>query len=317
VDGALGTRGFATGYAGKVLQRLLLLILVASLSSGCFYKVGSGLMAGVLDEAGGKGQSDGVDPVVSGLVEKALLAELGHQLGQGLQSGVADVTPEQKAALEGTVDGLIDVAMLRAGKGLRNDVAPELRAMVQRDIVDAFAEGIRGELAPTLEQTVDRLVTRAIVSLRRNLSDEETKFATADLLRDSIYMALREGYASPAVGETVELTLQENVLSPVSNNVTDLANLIAQQVDEQAVRGERTLRAVIGALIMIILVMSVLYTIQRRQVRRERMSKVRSEVDRKSFDVALEQLDETTRTAVLSKLGEIRGMVERIEPDED
>ena len=51
--------------------------------------------------------------------------------------------------------------------------------------------------------------------------------------------------------------------------------------------------------------------------RRERMSKVRSEVDRKSFDVALEQLDETTRTAVLSKLGEIRGMVERIEPDED
>ncbi|MCA9566908.1 MAG: hypothetical protein KC656_03660 [Myxococcales bacterium] len=299
------------------LLPLLLVVLTCLPASGCFYKVGSGLMAGVLDEAGGKGKSDGVDPVVSGLVEKALLAELGHQLGQGLQSGVADVTPEQRVALEATVDGLITVAMMRAGQGLRKEVSPELRALVTRDIVQAFAEGVRGELAPTLEETVDKLVTRAVVSLRRNLEDEETRFVTADLLRDSIYMALREGYASPAVGETVELTLKENVLSPVSDNVADITNLIATQVDAQAQRADRTLRSVIAALIMILAVGAILYSVQRRQLRRERMSKVRSEVDKRSFDVALEQLDEGTRAQVLAKLGEIRGMVEKIEVEEE
>lgn len=294
----------------------LLLVLLSLSSSGCFYRAGSGLMAGVLDEAGGKGRSDGVDPVVSGLVEKALLAELGHQLGQGLQSGVADVTPEQQAALEQTVDGLISVAMMRAGEGLRHEVSPELRALVTRDIVEAFAEGVRGELAPTLEETVDRVVTRAVGALRRNLEDEELRFVTADLLRDSIYMAMREGYASPAVGETVELTLQENVLSPVTDNVADITSLIATQVDEQAKRGERTLRAVIAALILIIAFGAIFYAIQRRQLRRERLSKVRSEVDRRSFDLTLEQLDATTRDQVLRKLGEIRGMVEKIETEE-
>lgn len=293
-----------------------LLLLLPLLSTGCFYRAGSGLMAGVLDEAGGKGRSDGVDPVVSGLVEKALLAELGHQLGQGLQSGVADVTPEQRVALEQTVDGLISVAMARAGQGLRQEVSPELRALVTRDIVEAFAEGVRGELAPTLEETVDKIVTRAVITLRRNLEDEELRFVAADLLRDSIYMAMREGYASPAVGETMELTLEENVLSPVSDNVADITQLIATQVDEQAKRGERTLRAVIAALVLIIGFGAIFYAIQRRQLRRERLSKARSEVDRRSIDVALEQLDDTTRQQVLHKLGEIRGMVEKIETEE-
>lgn len=295
---------------------LLLLLLVALTSQGCFYKVGSGLMAGVLDEAGGKGRSSGVDPIVGGMVEKALLAELGHQLGQGLQSGVAEITPEQKSALEDTVDGLVTIALMRAGEGLRKEVSPELRALVQRDIIEAFSEGVKGELAPTLETTVDRLVTRAVQSLRRNLGEEDTKFVTSDLLRDSIYMAMREGYASPAVGEVIQDTLEENVLSPFSNNVTDLANLINARVDEQAQRGERTLRAVIAALIIIIAFMFIAYSIQRRQTRRERMAAVRSQVDKRSLDVALEQLDEPTRQAFLEKLGEIREMVHKIEPEE-
>lgn len=296
-----------------MIRRLVFLTVLLLLGTGCMKRIGANLIGGALEEAAGEGKSGGVDPIVSGLVEKALLAEIGHQLGEALQAGVTDLTPERREALNATVEGLIEVSLMRAGQGLRKDVSPEIRALVQRDIVETFAEGLREEIGPTLETTVDAVVTRAIVSLRRNLDDEQTRFTTADLLRDSIYMALREGYASPAVGETVELTLRENVLSPVSDNVTDMANRIATQVDEQAKRGERTLRSVIGALIVIIFVLAVLYFIQRRQWRRERMSKMRSEVDRKSFDVALEQLDEETRQAVLAKLGIVRGMVERIE----
>jgi hypothetical protein len=299
------------------MQRLLLLAVLLLLGTGCMKRIGANLVGGALEEAAGNGRSGGVDPIVSGLVEKALLAEIGHQLGEALQEGVTDLTPERREALNATVEGLIEVSLMRAGRGLRKDVSPELRAMVQRDIVEAFSEGLREEIGPSLEETVDRIVTRAIVALRRNLDEEETRFATADLLRDSVYMALREGYASPAIGETVEMTLRENVLSPVSNNVTDMANVIATQVDEQAKRGERTLRSVIGALMMIIFVLGVLYFIQRRQWRRERLSKMRADVDRRSFDVALEQLDETTRAAVHAKLGEIRSMVDRIEDEEE
>ncbi|MEZ4317312.1 MAG: hypothetical protein R3F61_07400 [Myxococcota bacterium] len=288
---------------------ILLLLLVLPLSPGCFYKVGSGLMAGVLDEAGGKGESEGVDPILEGIVEKALLAELGHQLGQGLQEGLTTITPEQQAGLEATVDGLITVASLRAGKGLRTEVSPELRAMIQRDIVEAFAEGVRGELGSSLEETVDRLVTRAILSLRQNLEADELKFATADLLRDSIYLAMREGSATPPVGETVQTTLEENVLDPFSNNVENLANVIAGKVNEQAARTENLLKSVIGALIIILGVIAILYAINRRQLRREQANRSAREVDLRSVNAALAELDPNTRAAVEHKLSEVRNLV--------
>ena len=181
------------------MQRLLPLLMIAILfGPGCFYKIGSGLMAGVLDEAGGKGKSEGLDPVLEGLVDKALLAELGEQLGQGLENGVTDITPEQRKGLEDTIDGLITVALMRAGQGLRRDVSPELRALVQRDLIETFADGVRGDIGASLEETVDRLVTRAVISARTNLEDENTKFAASDLLRDSIYMAMREGSSIPS-----------------------------------------------------------------------------------------------------------------------
>jgi len=293
----------------------LLLLFALPLAPGCFYKVGSGLMAGVLDEAGGKGESGGVDPIFEGIVEKALLAELGHQLGQGLQTGVTEITPAQQAGLEATVDGLVTVATARAGKGLRRDVSPELREMIQKDIVEAFAEGIRGELGGSLEETVDRLVTRAILSLRQNLEQDELKWATADLLRDSIYLAMREGAASPPVGETLQTTLEENVLNPFSNNVEDLADVIAGKVDDQAKRTENILSAVISALVIILGVIAVLYGISRRQLRREQATRGQREVDLRSLNVALAQLDDATRAEVEGKLHEVRALVAGATPE--
>lgn len=284
----------------------LLLFFAAAPAPGCFYKVGSGLMAGVLEEAGGEGRSKGVNPIVEGLVERALLAELGHQLGQGLQSGATEITPEQQAALEATVDGLITVATSRASQGLRRDVSPELRGLVQRDIVEAFAEGLRGELGESLEQTVDRIVTRAVVSLRTNLQEEDLQFATADLIRDSIYLAMREGSASPAVGDTIQTTLEENVLSPFSNNINDLASMIADKVNAQAERTENTLKAVIGGLALILFVLAILYFTTTRRLRRETESKQRTEIDLRSMDAALAGLDESTRQAVQARLAQVR-----------
>jgi hypothetical protein len=290
---------------------LLALLLTALLASpGCFYKVGSGLMAGVLDEAGGKGQSEGFDPVVEGLVEKALLAELGQQLGQGLQAGVTEVTPEQQARLEATIDGLITVATARAGKGLRRDVSPELRAMVQRDIVEAFSDGMRGELGGSLEETVDRLVTRAILSLRTGLEDDEMKYATADFLRESVYLALREGDETPPVGETVQATLEQNVLDPFSSNVENLAETIASKVNEQAERTQNFLQAIISLLVVVLGVFAVMYFVLQRRYRREQADRAMREHEMQNLNVALAQLDAGTREQVESKLSEVRSLVD-------
>ena len=274
-------------------------------------------MAGVLDETGGKGKSEGLDPVVEGLVEKALLAELGQQLGQGLQAGVTEVTPEQQARLEATIDGLITVATARAGKGLRRDVSPELRAMVQRDIVEAFSEGIRGELGGSLEETIDRLVTRAILSLRTGLEDEEMKYATADFLRESVYLALREGDETPPVGETVQTTLEQNVLDPFSSNVENLAQTIADKVNAQAERTETFLKGIITFLVVVVGVVLVMYFVLQRRYRREAADRAMRENEMQNLNVALSQLDAGTRKQVESKLSEVRSLVDgkpRVDP---
>lgn len=287
-----------------------LLLLATLFAPGCFYKVGSGLMAGVLDETAGEGESGGIDTVVEGLVERELMARLGQQLGEGLQSGVTDISPEQRRSLESVVDGLITVATLRAGEGLRRDVSPELRALVQRDIVETFAEGIRGELGASLEETVDRVVTRAILALRRGLEDDDFKYATADMLRDSIYQALREGSVSPAVGETLQVTLEENVLDPFSTNIGDLAELIALQVDKSTRRTEDTLKAVIGALVIIIGGGGIAFFIVQRRLRREKATRSRKEIDFRSLAGALGELDEGTRAKVQHKMDELKHLIE-------
>lgn len=286
------------------MKRLLpLLVLTCLASSGCAYKVGSGLVRGMLEEAGGQGQSDGVDEVGDQVLERALLVELGHQLGAGLSSGATDVTPEQREALERAVDGVLSTAARRTGKGLRNEVSPELRNMVNSAIVQALSDGLRGELGDSMEETVDRVVTRAVVALRTTLDEEGTKFMVSDLIRDSVYFAMREGQGgTPSIGETLKFTLEEDVLDPLSNTVGGITEGVAYQVDASAQRTEQLLRAIIGGLILVIGLFLVAYVVRGRQLRRENQTRMKAEAGLRSFDAALETLDEASRAELLDKL---------------
>jgi hypothetical protein len=280
------------------MWRLLPFVLV--LAPACAYRVGSGLTAGVLEELDGQGRSQGLDGTVDTLLERALLVELGHQLGQGLTSGASDITPEQQARLEAIIDGILLVAAKRAGKGLRTEVSPELREMVREDIVRTFAEGVRGELGGSLEETVDRVVARAVISLRDNLADEDTKLALSTLIRDSVYHAMREGRRP--VGETLQTTLTENVLLPVES----ITNVVARQVAEQARRTENTLKSIITVLVLLSGVFFMLWMIRNRQVQRLQEQNTQAERGLRNVDAALEQLDASTREAILRKLDEYK-----------
>ena len=233
----------------------LLLGLICVFGPGCAYKIGSGVTAGVLDEIGGSGRSEGVETMGDRMLEKALLVELGHQLGSGLRDGATEISPEQQQSMEAVIDGLLLVAAKRTGKGLRNEVSPELRAMVQNGIVDALSDGLRGELGDSLEETVDRVVDRATLSLKEGMQDEQMRYAMADLLRESVYYAMREGQAgTPAVAETLEFTLTENMLHPVEQSVGGITDRVALQVEEQYQRTERLLYGIIGVLIVTLVV---------------------------------------------------------------
>lgn len=259
-------------------------------------------MAGVLDETSGKGKTDGVEPMLDRIVERKLLMDLGHQLGQGLTAGATEITPEQRMELERTIDALLLVATARAAKGLRGDVSPALRDMVTRDIVGAFSDGLRGELGPTLEETVDRVVTRSIVALRRNLAEDESRTVTADLLRESIYIAMREGRpGTPAVTETLEFTLQDAILAPFEGSVGGLVEVVASRVDESARRTENTLKAIIGALAIVLGAVVLLYWVSQQRLQRERQSSEAREADLRQFDAALALLDDETRKSILGR----------------
>ena len=84
----------------RLLRPLVLAIAIVLGLTGCAYKVGSGITAGFLDEMEGEGRSSGVQGVGEQLVERALLAELGHQIGEGLASGAtALVTARHSSAV--------------------------------------------------------------------------------------------------------------------------------------------------------------------------------------------------------------------------
>ena len=294
------------------MPRLFPILVVLSLSSsGCAYKVGSGLVRGMLEEAGGQGQSDGVEEVGDQVLERALLVELGHQLGAGLSSGATDVTPEQREALERTIDGLLSTASRRTGKGLRNEVSPELRNMVNSAIVQALSDGLRGELGDSMEETVDRVISRAVESLRSNIDDQGTKFAVSDMIRDAVYYAMREGHGgTPSVGETLKFTLEEDVLDPLSNTVGGITEGVAYQVGASAQRTEQLLRAIIGGLILVIGLFLVAYVVRGRQLRREAVTRLKAEAGLRSLDAALETLDEQSRAEILHKLHEYEQVAE-------
>lgn len=293
------------------MRRALLLILLL-VAPACAYRVGGGLVAGAVDELDGQGRSAGIEGLTDDLIERALLVELGHQLGEGLSSGATTVTPEQEAALERTIDSLLTVAAERTGKGLRNEVSPELREMVRKDIVGAFSDSLRDDLGPTVENTVDRVVTRAVQSLRLHLDDPETRYVVSDLLRDSIYLAMRESQASPAVGETLKTTLEQDMLFPIERSVDVITGDLSLQWADANRRTEATLKGIITAMSLLMFVGIIVYSVRNRQLRRLQEANVEAERGLRNVDAALQQLDEGTRAMILGKLEEYE-KVERSE----
>lgn len=289
------------------------LLLVALICvPGCAYRIGGGLTAGILEEIGGDGRSEGVETMGDQVLERALLVELGHQLGSGLSSGATDITPEQQAQMESVIDGLLTVAAERSGQGLHNEVSPQLRDMVQRGIIDTLTDGINGKLGDSLERTVDRVVDQAVVSLRQGMSNDETKYAMSDLIRESVYYAMREGQGTtPAVSETIEFTLTENLLEPMEESVGGITDKVAVQVQEQYQRTENLLKTIIFALMIVMSMLAAAYLLRGRRLQRVQVGAQAAKAALGSIDVALEGLDDATRAAVQAKLATYQDVARR------
>ena len=259
----------------------------------------------MLNEIHGEGRSKGIEAVVENVVEKKYFSSLGQQLGSSITAGATEISPEQRAELEATIDGAVTVAFMRAGQGVRNELSPELRRMVKRDIIDALSEGLRGDVADSLEMTIDRIVSRAGDSLTRTLSDEELQIAFSELIREGMYSAIREGRGyTPGVGETLEAAITENMLDPVENSIGGLADTIAAKVDESAKRTEKTLHGIISALVLILGVLAVMFFVTRRQLLRQQVKTSVVREDLRSVDAALQILDDATRAEVRDKMDE-------------
>jgi hypothetical protein len=292
----------------RAFRGLAVSALVAWASSGCAYKVGSGLVAGALDEIGGAGRTEGVGTMADEVLERQILAELGHQLGSGLSAGATDFTPEQQQRLEASIDGLITVAALRAGQGLRNEVSPQMREMIRKDIVLALSEGFRGEIGESLEGMVDRVISSAVFTVKTELRDEELKFALSDLLRESIYIAMREGQGmTPGVGETLQETLTENMLRPIEESVGGITGGIKSEVDIRAERTNQQLKGIISFLFMLFSVGMVLYFVRGRRLARAQEVTAQAMAAQQSMSAALGLLDESTRSRILDKASEYQG----------
>ena len=280
-----------------------LILAVVLAQPGCAYNIGKRLADGVYDSSGGKSKSSGLDGLTSPLVKDAIVEELGRQLGHGLSSGIGEVTPEQRASLEATVDGILATAASRTGKGLREDVSPELREMIRKDVVGAFADGLRGELGDSMEETIERVVNRAILALERGINDPDLHEGLAETLRYSVYSAMRQGRpGSVSISETLETTVSENVLDPFEQSVSTLTSDIALQVNESAKRTENILKTVVAALVVILGAFAVMYFITRRQLQRARDSSVRAQQGLRSVGAAIEVLDEEARENLINNL---------------
>jgi Arc/MetJ family transcription regulator len=282
-------------------------LLCAALCGGCAYRMGSGITAGALDELSGTGRSKGANGVGDAMLERALLADLGHQLGQGLASGATDISDEQRAQLEATIDAVLFTAAQRTGKGLRTEVSPALREMVRRDIVDALADGMRNEVGASLEDVVDRVVSRAVQSLKEGLQDPELTVALSDMIRESVYFAMEEGRPGVAsVADTLAFTLQHAVLTPMEASVTGMSDNVALKVEEASKRTENTLRAVIAFLGLVLAGVGVAYSFTRRQLVKERDHARETQHELETVGAALNLLDDSTRTDILGKLDQYR-----------
>ena len=300
---------------------LIVFVLVLSMETGCAYKMGAGLTAGMLDELSGEGQTDGVDGVTRGVVERALLAELGHQLGAGLASGAVDLSTEQRAELELTIDRALLIAAQRTGNGLRTEVSPALREMVRRDIVDALVHGMQNDVGDSMEKMMQRVVASSIESMKNEIKDPELHQAMAGFLRDSVYYSMQESKLGVAsISETVQYSLDRAVLKPFENSVDGLAESVADKVAEASRRTENTLKAIILFLGMVLIVVGFFFTLTRRKLTEAEATTTKAKHELQTVDVAIKTMDDDTRSIILKKLSSYRrgsGVLDAEEEPED
>jgi hypothetical protein len=248
-------------------------------------------------------QPGAVERLVDDVVAKEIARKLGTQLGEGLASGATTIPPEKRKELEETIEALIAVAAARSGKGLREEVGPEFRRIVRRDIVEAFSDGVRGDLGDSLELTVDRLVDRAMRSLEENLEDPGLRYTIGDVMRDAVRDAVEgSGPTNPGIGDTLQETLTTNVLDPFSSRVGGVADVVARQVNQSAERTENLLKTIIGGLAFVLASLAVLYIVRDRQARRAREMEQQAQRGLMTVGEALDQLDEASRRRVQERL---------------
>lgn len=295
-----------------LLSRCILIIGLAAPLQGCVYNIGAGLTAGILDETAGKGKSKGVNGTVQGLVEKEYVNALGKQLGQGIIQGA--FTEDQTKRLEVTIDRLLDEATTRGADGVEHKLSPALRKAIKEDVIKAASEGMREDLKPALEDTIDGIITQAVVSLRRGINDEDTKIALAELLRDGMYSAMRESGARPGVGDTLQRTLDESVLAPFEDTMGNVSTIVADKVAAESRRTTNVMAAMLALVVVVAGLFMTMWLVANRRLAVQQGQAQNTELNLRQFDAALAELDDDTREKILEKLSHFRAAPRVVAP---
>lgn len=272
--------------------------------------MGRNITRGALDELLGEDRDGpGLTEVEMRLVEQGLARRLGKELGEGALDGATAISPERRAELEATIDALIAVASYRSAKGLRDEVGPEFRHIVRREIVGSFAQGVRGEIGDALDETIERATARAVNTavdtLHERLQEPALRLSIAELLREVVYEAVEGGsYHSPGIGRTLENTLTHNLLDPFQDSVGGVTDRVAWRISESAKRTENLLKTIISGLIIVLVVLGVLYIVRDRQARRARETTQKAQEGLRTVGAALDQLDDDGLRALRARIHE-------------
>lgn len=292
-----------------MIRRAAMLLSIVLFASACFASMGRSVTGGALDELlGDERIGPGMSDLEVALLERDLMRRLGQQLGEGVTDGATTLPPGRRAELEETIDALIAVAAYRSGKGLREEVGPEFRNIVRRDIVNTFAQGVRGEIGDALDETVDRLTARAVNTavdtLHERLQEPALRYTLAEIMRESVYEAVEGGTpAHPGIGETLETSLTTNLLDPFQTSVGGVTDRVAWRISESARRTENLLKTIISGLVIVLIVLGVLYVVRDRQARKARLTTERTREGLRSVGFALDQLDDESLSQVKERLG--------------
>lgn len=301
-----------------MLTRLLKLLLVASLATSCFATMGRNFTSGAFDELLGEDRDgSALSGTQAALLEQELLRKLGKQLGEGVTDGATTLPEGRRAELEATIDALIAVAAYRSAKGLREEVGPEFRNIVRRDIVNTFADGARGEIGDALEEAARRAaegaVDGAFDKLQERLEDPSLRYLMAEVLRDTVNEAIEGGTPyRPGIGETLETTLTTNLLDPFQDSVGGVTDRVAWHFSESARRTENLLKTIISGLVVVLVVMGVLYVVRDRQARRARENTVQAQEGLRTVGAALDQLDDESLHQIKAQIRDRIGSYEHL-----